>query len=113
MSWSKQNKASASANESYVHFTKEVSLYPEGELAPLALGLTGEAGEVADKIKKYFRDGVLDEEAVAYELGDVLWYLTRLADELGYSISSIRNMNRAKLEYRFLNNTIQGNGDKR
>ena len=83
-----------------------------------ALGLTGEAGELADKIKKVYRDkdGVFDDNervAIAKELGDVLWYLTRLGATLGFSLKDIADMNIAKLASRATRGKIGGSGDER
>ena len=101
----------------------KTAIYPKGiGLAYLAMGLTGESGEVADKIKKLYRDKDLlhsksihkdDKEAIAKELGDVLWYLTQMATELGYSLEQIMNMNYAKLMKRRETNTLGGSGDDR
>lgn len=66
------------------------------------LGLVGEAGEVAEIIKKYLGHGhPLVEEQLALELGDVLWYLTALADLLDISLHDIANANVAKLDARY------------
>jgi len=79
----------------------------------LTLGLCGEAGEVADKIKRIIRgDGVLDD-ALLYELGDTLWYVSQLADFFCVNLSQIAQMNLDKLEKRMAKNTIKGKGDKR
>ena len=83
-----------------------------------ALGLTGEAGELADKIKKVYRDkgGVFkqeEREAIAKELGDVLWYLTRLGATLGFSLEQIAAMNIEKLSDRSKRGKIGGSGDDR
>lgn len=83
-----------------------------------ALGLTGEAGEVADKIKKVYRDNcgsiTTDKKnEIAKELGDVLWYLTRLGASLGYSLQQIADMNLLKLAERQSRNAIHGSGDNR
>ena len=77
-----------------------------------ALGLCEEAGEVAGKIKKAIRDddGELDSErieAIALELGDVLWYLTIMAGELGLSLDDIASKNIEKLSSRKERNTIK------
>ena len=83
-----------------------------------ALGLTGEAGEVADKLKKQYRDngGVISNEAkveLVKELGDVMWYITRLAASLGYSLCEVASMNVEKLRSRAERGTIHGEGDNR
>ena len=83
-----------------------------------ALGLTGEAGELADKIKKVYRDkgGVFkqeEREAIAKELGDVLWYLTRLGATLGFSLEEIAQRNIEKLADRAKRGVINGSGDNR
>lgn len=83
-----------------------------------ALGLVGEAGEVADKLKKVIRDngGVLTPEVrekVAKELGDVLWYLAVLSYEMGYDLSDIGGMNLDKLASRKERGVLSGSGDER
>ena len=78
-----------------------------------ALGLTGEAGEVAEKIKKYIRDGVFETALVAKELGDVLWYVARMSKELNMSLEDIAYMNVAKLTDRKERDVLKGNGDER
>lgn len=66
------------------------------------LGLAGEAGEFADMMKKHHGHGHdLDREKAAKELGDVLWYLSVLADSLGFSLSTIAQMNVDKLQARY------------
>ncbi len=82
------------------------------------LGLTNEAGEVAGKIKKIFRDrgGVIsaaDREALKGELGDVLWYLAQVATELHLSLDEIAEHNIAKLLDRQTRGKIHGDGDDR
>ena len=78
----------------------------------LSLALNGEAGEVAEKSKRVLRgDG--DLESVEDEIGDVLWYLARLADELGVSLSDITAENIGKLEDRHERGVIAGSGDER
>ncbi|MEZ0395353.1 MAG: nucleoside triphosphate pyrophosphohydrolase family protein [Anaerolineales bacterium] len=82
------------------------------------LGLVNEAGEVAGKVKKIFRDrqGTMDEEtrrALAGELGDVLWYLTQVCTELGLSLEEVAEHNLAKLYDRLARGKIGGEGDNR
>ena len=82
------------------------------------LGLTGEAGEVADKVKKVIRDreGVFDadtREAIKLELGDVLWYVAQLASELGYDLNEVADANLQKLSSRAARGRIGGSGDQR
>jgi NTP pyrophosphatase (non-canonical NTP hydrolase) len=83
-----------------------------------ALGLVNEAGEVAGKIKKVFRDknGEINEEtreALKAELGDVLWYIAQVATELNLSLDDIAEYNIAKLYDRLERGKIQGDGDNR
>ncbi len=83
-----------------------------------ALGLAGEAGEVADKVKKVIRDhgGRFDPvrcEEIALEIGDVLWNCAVLADRIGYRLGTIARMNNRKLKSRFLRGKLGGSGDNR
>jgi NTP pyrophosphatase (non-canonical NTP hydrolase) len=78
-----------------------------------AMGLANEAGEVLGKVKKKIRDGVLDKEATIKELGDVLWYLAILADDLHTNLSDVAQQNLDKLRSRQERGTLQGNGDNR
>lgn len=82
------------------------------------LGLVGEAGEVAEKVKKVIRDngGVVTDttkEKIAKELGDVCWYLAVLSHELGYKLEDIMQMNLDKLASRQQRGVISGSGDAR
>jgi len=83
-----------------------------------AIGLCGEAGEVAEKVKKLLRDkrGVLTAEsrdAVAKELGDVLWYVAALAQEIGVSMDDVAKANIDKLFSRKERGVLGGSGDNR
>jgi len=83
-----------------------------------ALGITGEAGEVAEKWKKIvaYRDGIITDEDLVdlkKELGDVLWYVAVFADRLGLSLDDIAQHNVQKLASRKERNVIKGAGDHR
>lgn len=82
------------------------------------LGLTNEAGELAGKVKKIFRDrdGQIteaDREALKGELGDVLWYLTQICTQLDLSLAEVAQANIAKLSSRRKRGKISGDGDDR
>jgi len=82
------------------------------------LGLCGESGEVAEKIKKVLRDknGVMDEATkteITKELGDVLWYLTQIASELGLPLENVAAENIKKLFSRLERGKLNGSGDNR
>ena len=94
--------------------------YPDAGANPIypTLGLCGEAGEVADKVKKVLRDrqGNFSPEVIAdlkLELGDVLWYVAQLATELGLELEQIAQTNLDKLASRAARNVIGGSGDRR
>lgn len=83
-----------------------------------AMGLAGEVGEILNKMKKVMRDdgGVVTaarKEDLKSELGDVLWYLSALADELGLSLSEVARANVEKLAGRVERGTLHGSGDVR
>ena len=104
---------------SYEEIIGETAIYPDvgkGSQAAIAycsLGLSGESGEFSEKVKKWIRDGKFDARLAAKELGDVLWYVTAAAKELGYSLQDIAEMNAVKLLERKRTNTLQGSGDER
>ena len=82
------------------------------------LGLVGEAGETADKIKKILRDkdGVVsdeDRDLVVKELGDTLWYVAAISRYLGVNLSEVAEGNIEKLESRYQRNKLHGAGDER
>ena len=82
------------------------------------LGLVGEAGETADKIKKILRDkdGVIsdeDRDLVVKELGDTLWYIAAISRYLGVDLSEVAQGNIEKLESRYQRDKLHGEGDKR
>jgi NTP pyrophosphatase (non-canonical NTP hydrolase) len=82
------------------------------------MGLVNEAGEVAGKIKKIFRDkngeiSEADRQALKEELGDVLWYLTQICTELDLTLEKVAATNLTKLFSRLERGTIRGEGDHR
>jgi NTP pyrophosphatase (non-canonical NTP hydrolase) len=89
-----------------------------GPIPYLVMGLCDKAGEVAGKVKKIFRDkggqvSAEDIEAVKYELGDVLWYLSQLASAIGCTLEEVAWANAQKLESRAARGVIGGSGDMR
>jgi NTP pyrophosphatase (non-canonical NTP hydrolase) len=107
------------AFDNYQTFAKTTAVYPTtARVYYPALGLAGEAGEVANKVKKILRDanGRLTDEMrvdLLHELGDVLWYVAMLAEDLGANLSEVVTMNIHKLTQRKQDNTIGGSGDGR
>lgn len=101
--------------DAYQDFTDDTAIYPEDKgLEYTALGLASEAGEFAGKVKKMIRDGSTPNlEAMAAELGDVLWYVARAAAELELHLSDVATLNVEKLKSRKERNTISGEGDNR
>ena len=121
--------------DTYQHLASGTAIYPgrgwyaspdadsqlEQLLPLLYLGLkiSGEAGEVSEKIGKALRDGIPEghekewAEGLRKELGDVLWYVSQIAKELGWTLSSVASTNLDKLADRSMRGTLQGSGDDR
>lgn len=101
--------------EEYEQFVKSMKVYPEKHaIVYPALGLIGEAGEISEKVKKWLRgDKDLDKDALLSELGDPLWYITSLADDLGYTLQDVVDRNVEKLTSRKERNVLKGDGDSR
>ena len=103
----------------YQRFSRRTAEYPrEAWLSYPALGLAGEAGEVAEHAKKAIRDdgGEISDErrlALARELGDVLWDTSQLATELGLELEDIARENLDKLLSRQRRGVLSGGGDNR
>ena len=104
----------------YQRKSRATAIYPNAgaNLIYPTLGLCGEAGEVAEKIKKMVRDdeGVLSadrRENLAKELGDVLWYVAQLATEADLDLDEIAESNIEKLLSRQQRAVLQGSGDDR
>ena len=121
----KENKGSESLltlNE-YQAMALETAIYPEEfKVIYPTRGITGEAGEVSDKIKKLIRDkgyrgGLIedakDKEDIALELGDVLWYVATLAHDIGFTLGQVAMLNCFKLQKRKEQNKLGGSGDHR
>ena len=106
--------------KTYQKKARETAQYPNlgsNNIYP-TLGLVGEAGEVAEKVKKVIRDknGIFDEEsikAIKKELGDVLWYLSNLCTEFDLSLEEVALLNLEKLKLRAARGKISGSGDDR
>lgn len=105
----------------YQKLSRKTAIYPSkmksGIIYP-ALGLGGEAGEVLEKVKKLIRDKKMKvdgefKEAIKKELGDVLWYTSQLATELGLSLEDVAETNIDKLFSRLKRGKIHGDGDSR
>lgn len=110
----------AAKTDKVISCDADLDLYTQDQLRePLnyyVLGLCGEAGEVANKVKKLTRDkkGVNEiREDVISELGDCLWYLSRIANIFDYDLQGVAIKNREKLQNREKNGTIHGSGDNR
>lgn len=106
--------------EEYQVQSRRTAVYPDAgkNIVFPVLGLAGETGEVAEKIKKLWKTSVLspsadDRKALAKELGDVLWYLAQLATELRLSLADIARLNLAKITARKEKGNIYGSGDNR
>lgn len=103
----------------YQRLSRSTAKYPRHEaLTYPALGLAGEAGEFADHAKKVIRDDGGEvtpqrREAMAKELGDVLWYVAQLASELGLELEQVAQDNLDKLRSRMDRGVLSGSGDDR
>ena len=106
----------------YQQQTAKTAIYPSSSpieaLSYVTMGLVGEAGEIANKVKKILRDyesEVTEEHrrAIGGEIGDVLWYLSQLATELDYELEWLADSNLTKLRLRAERGTLQGSGDNR
>jgi len=94
------------------------AFYEKIDIAYSTLGITGEAGEIADHVKKMLRDddGILTSERreiLIKELGDVLWYIANLAKGLNVSLDDVARINIEKIQDRKKRGTYRGSGDNR
>lgn len=110
--------------DEYQEVSESTAIYPEAgsgsfnAVSYTVLGLSNEAGEVAGKLKKVWRDnegkiGKAEEAELQKELGDVLWYLAAVANELGVSLNDVATQNLHKLLDRKQRGVIGGSGDNR
>lgn len=104
----------------YQEESRKTAIYPNigHNLVYPTLGLAGESGEVAEKMKKVIRDndGIVSpekKEEIKKELGDVLWYVAQIASELGLSLSDVASFNIEKLKSRQERGMLKGSGDNR
>jgi NTP pyrophosphatase (non-canonical NTP hydrolase) len=113
------------AFDEYQDRAEQTAIYKDKDkLLYTALGLSGEAGEIANKVKKIIRDKDFTNDAVSLlskeekdsiikELGDVLWYVSAIATDLNVCLSTVAYINAEKLKDRAERNQIGGSGDDR
>ena len=118
--WMKERQLSSITAAEYQSRACETAIFPKKQaMEYLTLGLTGESGEIANKVKKFIRDGAAKDEYLAkrieigYEIGDVLWYCAVLAEELEMNLGHIMEKNLDKLADRHKRGKISGSGDNR
>lgn len=106
--------------QEYQEQSRKTAVYPnvgDNVVYPV-LGIAGESGEVAEKVKKILREknGVVEEgskQEIAKELGDLLWYMSQLATELGISFDEVAQKNIMKTQSRMERGVLLGDGDNR
>jgi len=118
--WMEEKQMSNITASLYQEKACETAIFPKEKATEyLTLGLTGEAGEIANKVKKFIRDGASQDEYLAkrieigYEIGDVLWYCAVLAKEMDMNLGHIMEKNLEKLADRKKRGTLSGSGDNR
>lgn len=118
--WMEDRQLSSITAAEYQSRACETAIFPKKQaMEYLTLGLAGESGEIANKVKKFIRDGAVKDEYLAkrieigYEIGDVLWYCAVLADELEMNLGHIMENNLQKLADRHKRGKIGGSGDNR
>ena len=118
--WMKEKQLSNITASLYQEKACETAIFPKKQaMEYLTLGLTGESGEIANKVKKFIRDGAVKDEYLAkrieigYEIGDVMWYCAVLAEELEMNLGHIMEKNLEKLADRHKRGKISGSGDHR
>ena len=118
--WMKERRMSDITADQYQEKACSTAIFPKNKaMEYLTLGLTGEAGEIANKVKKFIRDGATEDEYLAkkiqigYEIGDVLWYCAVLAKEMEMNLGHIMENNLQKLADRKARGALSGSGDNR
>lgn len=98
----------------------KTSVYPKESFSIIypTIGLSGEVGEISEKVKKVLRDNNSEftnekKQEIGKEIGDVCWYLAALANDLGLDLGDIAQGNLDKLESRKARNQLHGSGDNR
>jgi NTP pyrophosphatase (non-canonical NTP hydrolase) len=106
--------------DQYQEEARKTAIYPNlgSNFIYPTLGLCGESGEVAEKVKKIIRDnnGIVTEDKIielAKEYGDILWYISNSCDELGLRLDKVAMLNLSKLKKRQEENKVHGEGDNR
>jgi NTP pyrophosphatase (non-canonical NTP hydrolase) len=102
----------------YQEAAEKTAFYEGDDVTYCALGITGEAGEVADHVKKMWRDddGILTEgrkNLLKKELGDIMWYIAKMAGNLECTLDEIAILNLEKIRDRLNRNVQHGSGDNR
>ena len=108
----------------YQRFTCSTRIYPSSQgIVYNLFGIAGEAGEIFEKVKKLIRDkkkkitkkglSKKDKLEIIKELGDLIWYISTLSDELGYTLEEVISINVKKLTSRKRRNKLKGCGDNR
>lgn len=101
---------------SYDQFVKDSSIKlidRESDIRHAAYGIAEESGEILSLFKRRERDGHFESKEVVKELGDLLWYLTYMANLLGSSLEEVKKVNREKISKRLKSGKIQGSGNNR
>ena len=118
--WMKEKYMYGISAKAYQVAACETAIFPKEKATEyLTLGLSGEAGEIANKVKKFIRDGAPPDEyeakkiEIGYEIGDVLWYIAALCRDLDIDMAEVALKNLAKLKSRQERGTIKGGGDNR
>lgn len=99
----------------YQYKAKKTAIYPKKHrIFYPALGLSGEVGELNNKIKKKMRENAkLDKADMESEIGDILWYVSAVSTDIGLSLDKIAQKNIEKLYSRKRRGVLTGSGDNR